>query len=116
MLQLLNAYHQALWNSVPHYWVLLETYVQLPLELQPFISVLSYALPDRQQVQAIATQFCNQHPWLGKDDPDAKQKLLTACQGLPVGEIEMVLNRLAIAPGLLMSIKSCSRRRRTRLP
>ncbi|MDX2239227.1 MAG: AAA family ATPase [Leptolyngbyaceae cyanobacterium bins.302] len=92
--QLLNAYHQALWNSVPHYWVLLETYVQLPLELQPFIPVLSHALPDLQQVQAIATQFCNQHPWLGKDDPDAKQKLVTACQGLPVGEIEMVLGRL----------------------
>jgi hypothetical protein len=30
--QLLNAYHQALWNPLPHYWVLLETYVQLPLE------------------------------------------------------------------------------------
>jgi ATP-dependent 26S proteasome regulatory subunit len=73
---------------------LLETYVQLPLELQPFIPVLSHALPDRQQVQAIATQFCNQHPWLGKDDPAAKQKLITAFQGLPIGEIEMVLNRL----------------------
>ena len=92
--QLLNAYHQALWNSVPHYWVLLETYVHLPLELQPFISVLSHALPDRPQVQAIATQFCNQHPWLSKDDPEANQKLITACQGLPVGEIEMVLGRL----------------------
>lgn len=76
--QLLNAYHQGLWNSVTHYWVLLETYVQLPLELQPFIPVLSHALPDRQQVQAIATQFCNQHPWLGKDDSEAKQKLITA--------------------------------------
>jgi hypothetical protein len=92
--QLLNAYHQAIWNSVPHYWVLLETYIQLPLELQPFIPVLSHGLPDRQQVQAIATQFCNQHSWLGKDDPGANQKLITACQGLPVGEIEMVLNRL----------------------
>lgn len=92
--QLLNAYHQALWNSVPHYWVLLETYIQLPLELQPFIPVLSHALPDRQQVQAIATQLCNQQPWLGKDDSEAKQKLITACQGLPIGEIAMVLNRL----------------------
>ncbi|NJL55742.1 hypothetical protein HC928_11505 [bacterium] len=27
--QLLNAYHQALWTSVPHYWVLPETYVQI---------------------------------------------------------------------------------------
>ncbi|OUC14572.1 MAG: AAA family ATPase [Alkalinema sp. CACIAM 70d] len=92
--QLLNAYHQALWNSVSHYWVLLENYVQLPLELQPFIPVLSYAIPDRHQVEAIATQFCNQQPWLNKDDPEVKQKLVTACQGLPVGEIEMVLDRL----------------------
>jgi hypothetical protein len=87
-------YHQALWNSASHYWVLLETYVQLPLELQPFIPVLSHAMPDRHQVEAISTQFCNQHSWMGKDDPEAKQKLITACQGLPVGEIEMVLNRL----------------------
>ncbi|MBW4581987.1 MAG: AAA family ATPase [Tildeniella nuda ZEHNDER 1965/U140] len=99
--QLLNAYHQSLWNSLPHYWVLLETYVQLPLELQPFISVLSHAMPDRQQVQALAklseglvSQFCNQHPWIGKDDSEAQQRLITACQGLPVGEIEMVLDRL----------------------
>jgi hypothetical protein len=92
--QLLNAYHQALWNSVPHYWILLETYVQLPLELQPFIPVLSHALPDRQQVKAIATQFCNRHPWLGKDDLAVRQWLIKACQGLPVGEIEMVLGRL----------------------
>jgi len=92
--QLLNAYHQTLWNPLPHYWVLLETYVQLPLELQPFIPVLSHAMPDRQQVQAIVTQFCNQHSWLGKDDAEPQQRLSTACQGLPVGEIEMVLDRL----------------------
>jgi hypothetical protein len=92
--QLLNAYHQALWKPLPHYWVLLETYVQLPLELQPFIPVLSHAMPDRQQVEAIVTQFCNQHPWLGKDDAKPQQRLSTACQGLPEGEIAMVLDRL----------------------
>jgi len=92
--QLLNAYHQALWNPLPHYWVLLETYVQLPLELQPFIPVLSHAMPDRHQVEAIATQFCNQHPWLGKDDSANQKLMITACQGLPVGEIEMLLDRL----------------------
>jgi hypothetical protein len=81
--------------------LLLETYVQLPLELQPFIPVQSHALPDHQQVQALAklsaglaTQFCNQHPWLGKDDSEAQQRLIAACQGLPVGEIEIVLSRL----------------------
>ena len=92
--QLLNAYYQSIWNSTPHYWVLLETYVQLPLELQPFIPVLSHELPDRQQVQAIVTQFCNQQPWLGKDNSANQKRLITACQGLPAGEIEMVLGRL----------------------
>ena len=89
--QLLNAYYQTLWNPSPHYWVLLETYVQLPLELQPFIPVLSYALPGRQQVQAIVIQFYEQ---FGKDDKEAQQRLITACQGLPAGEIAMVLDRL----------------------
>lgn len=92
--QLLNAYYQTLWNPLPHYWVLLETYVQLPLELQPFIPVLSHAMPDRQKLEAIVTQFCSQHPWIGKDDSEAQQRLIMACQGLPVGEIEMVLGRL----------------------
>ncbi|MBW4474596.1 MAG: AAA family ATPase [Stenomitos rutilans HA7619-LM2] len=92
--QLLNAYYQALWNPLPHYWVLLETYVQLPLALQPFIPVLSHAMPDRHQVEAIVTQFYNRHPWLGKDDSEAQQRLIAACQGLPMGEIEMVLGRL----------------------
>ncbi len=99
--QLLNAYHQTLWNPLPHYWVLLETYIQLPLELQPFIPVLSHAMPDRQQVEALAnlsegivSQFCNQNPWLGKDDAETQQRLSTACQGLPAGEVAMVLDRL----------------------
>ncbi|KAM3109413.1 AAA family ATPase [Phormidesmis sp. 146-33] len=92
--QLLNAYYQALWNPGHCYWILLETYVQLPLELQPFIPVLSHALPDRQQVQAIAAQFCEQHSGLGKDEPETLQQLITACQGLPIGEIEMLLGRV----------------------
>jgi hypothetical protein len=92
--QLLNAYHQAMWNPLPHYWVLLETYVQPPLELQPFILVLSHTMPDRHQVEAIVTQFCNQHPWLSKDDSANQKQMITACQGLPAGEIAIVLDRL----------------------
>jgi hypothetical protein len=92
--QLLNAYHQALWHPSSHYWVLLEPYVQLPLELQPFIPVLAQALPDRPQVQAIVTQFWAQHPWPGKVDSADQQRLITACQGLPRGEILIVLDRL----------------------
>ncbi|MBD2695011.1 ATP-binding protein [Anabaena catenula] len=123
--QLLNAYHQALWSQQDIYWVLLETYVQLPLELQPFIPVLSYPLPDQQQVQLIVQQFCDccshlvldtlldTHSVLDNLYPSSNtvlsfkgsnanfqvsrnqtmQKLIRACQGLPVGEIRMLLKQ-----------------------
>jgi hypothetical protein len=117
--QLLNACHQALWSQQHHYWVLLETYVQLPLELQPFIPVLSNPLPDQQQVQMVVEQFCdtcvgNSHPrlqqfaecdrlrrgvadrnsWLKTTEKTlALQLLFRACQGLPIGEINMLLQQ-----------------------
>ncbi|MCV3217088.1 AAA family ATPase [Plectonema radiosum NIES-515] len=126
--QLLNACHQALWSQQHHYWVLLETYVQLSLELQPFIPVLSNPLPDQQQVQMVVEQFCD--AWVGsshhrlqqfaecdllkaaalryRDRPtigdrnswlkttektSALQLLFRACQGLPIGEINMLLQQ-----------------------
>ncbi|MEH1938088.1 MAG: hypothetical protein V7L14_31175 [Nostoc sp.] len=142
--QLLNACHQALWSQQHHYWVLLETYVQLPLELQPFIPVLSNPLPDQQQVQMVVEQFCD--AWVGSSHPQlqqfaecdllkaaalrdsealllsrsvsqrsadrlrhsaadrnswlkttektsALQLLFLACQGLPIGEINMLLQQ-----------------------
>jgi len=116
--QLLNACHQALWSQQRHYWVLLETYVQLSLELQPFIPVLlSNPLPDQQQVQIVVEQFCD--AWVGSSHPQlqqfaecdrravtdrnswlkttektsALQLLFRACQGLPIGEINMLLQQ-----------------------
>jgi hypothetical protein len=115
--QLLNGCHQTLWSQQHHYWVLLETYVQLPLELQPFIPVLSNPLPDQQQVQMVVEQFCD--AWVGSSYPrlqqfaecdrravvdrnswlkttektSALQLLFRACQGLPIGEINMLLQQ-----------------------
>ncbi|ODG98487.1 AAA family ATPase [Nostoc sp. KVJ20] len=115
--QLLNACHQALWSQQHHYWVLLETYIQLPLELQPFIPILSNPLPDQQQVQIVVEQFCD--AWVGSSHPQlqqfaecdrravtdrnswlkttektsALQLLFLACQGLPIGEINMLLQQ-----------------------
>ncbi|TVP59640.1 MAG: AAA family ATPase [Nodularia sp. (in: Bacteria)] len=100
--QLLNSCHQALWNQQRHYWVLLETYVQLPLELQPFIPVLSHPLPDQQQVQMVVQQFCDtwversnyRYSWLKTTEKTAALQLLfRACQGLPIGEINMLLQQ-----------------------
>ncbi|MEH2216095.1 MAG: AAA family ATPase [Nostoc sp.] len=117
--QLLNGCHQALWCQQHHYWVLLETYVQLPLELQPFIPILSNPLPDQQQVQMVVEQFCD--AWVGSSHPrlqqfaecdrdrravtdrnswlkttektSALQLLFCACQGLPIGEINILLQQ-----------------------
>ncbi|MBS3030672.1 MAG: AAA family ATPase (plasmid) [Dolichospermum sp. DET50] len=101
--QLLNAYHQGLWSQQDNYWVLLETYVQLPLELQPFIPVLSNPLPNQQQVELIVQQFfdCCSHSTLGNGYPYSKtnstnqalQLLIRACQGLPRGEINLLLKQ-----------------------
>jgi hypothetical protein len=137
--QLLNACHQALSRQQHHYWVLLETYVQLPLELQPFIPVLSNPLPDQQQVQVVVQQFCD--AWVGRshhrlqqfaecdseallrsplalpkasadrlrhgaadrnswlkttEKTSALQLLFRACQGLPIGEINMLLQQCLV--------------------
>ncbi|MBC1237374.1 ATP-binding protein [Nostoc sp. 2RC] len=117
--QLLNGCHQTLWSQQHHYWVLLETYVQLPLELQPFIPVLSNPLPDQQQVQMVVEQFCDawvgdshsrlqqfaecdrlratiphHHSWLKTTEKtEVLQLLFRACQGLPIGEINMLLQQ-----------------------
>lgn len=143
--QILNAYHQALLSQQDIYFVLLETYVQLPLELQPFIPVLSHPLPDQEQVEMIVHQFfdcCSQSVLNAHSDLDihsvldthsvlnkhldldthsvldniypssntvssfkgsngrfqvsrnqTMQKLIRACQGLPVGEIRMLLQQ-----------------------
>lgn len=89
--QLLNAYHQALWSQHNHYWVLLETYIQLPLELQPFIPLLFHSLPNETQVQDIINKFSEDeivNQYLSKPNI-----LVRACQGLACGEIQMLLPR-----------------------
>jgi hypothetical protein len=96
--QLLNACYQALRNQQQHYWVLLETYVQLPLELQPFIPILSNPLPDLQQIYLVVQEFCNNNHSILNSYPCLKTteslKLLNrACQGLPRGEIDMLLQQ-----------------------
>jgi hypothetical protein len=90
---LLNAYHQATYDSQFSYWVFLETYVQLPLELQPFIPVLSNPLPDKQQVKEAVVHFCHQHSSFSRGQ-EQQQLLILACQGLPLGEIKLILPRL----------------------
>ncbi len=93
--QLTNAYYQSNWATNHQHWVLLETFVQLPLDLQPLIPVLSNPLPGREQVCNIVADFCSQNGKVlrDNDDPKVQALLARACQGLPWGEIELVLER-----------------------
>lgn len=91
---LTNAYYQSKWATVRQYWVLLGSFVVLPTQLQPLIPVLSCPLPGREQVRNIVADFVRSNPWLGgKDDLATQNSLVRACQGLPWGEIELVLER-----------------------
>ncbi|MEH2279569.1 MAG: hypothetical protein V7K40_33575 [Nostoc sp.] len=113
--------------------------IAIPLELQPFIPVLSNPLPDQQQVQMVVEQFCDawvvrshhslqqfaecdreallrsplalpkasadclrhsvtdRNSWLKTTEKtSALQLLFRACQGLPIGEINMLLQQTVI--------------------
>ena len=93
--QLANAFFQFEWRSVEQYWVLLSDYIQLPAKLQPLIPILKCPLPDSFEVAAIVEKFCDRTPGLdgGSDATAALERLVRACQGLPVAEIELVLAR-----------------------
>ena len=91
---LMNAYYQSKWAAVRQYWVLLSSFVALPAQLQPLIPVLSCPLPGREQVQNIIANFAKSNSSLaGKGDLAGQSFLVRACQGLPWGEIELVIER-----------------------
>jgi hypothetical protein len=90
--QVSNAHQQLAWGSGSQYWVLLEEQIRLPLSLQPFVPILTYPLPDWKQVQTIAAQFCERHFSI-KHNLEAQIALVRACQGLPSGEIHLVLQQ-----------------------
>lgn len=93
--QLMNAFYQASWATSQQFWVLLSDYVQLPLNLQALIPILSNPLPGREQVRDTVADFVSRNSGVaeGKDDPLAMALLVRACQGLPLGEIGLVLER-----------------------
>lgn len=94
--QLANAYYHSSWSASRQFWVMLENYIQLPMNLQPLIPVLTTPMANREAVQKMVASFCSQNPWLGGQEDDSLQaSLVRACQGLPQGEIELVLERFS---------------------
>lgn len=92
--QILNAHYQAELRSSPQYWVLLEDTVQVSMNLQPYVPVLEFPLPKRGEVQAAIEAFCCTHPsFLDQANQASFSQLVRSCQGLPLGEIDLVLAR-----------------------
>lgn len=91
--QLLNAHYQAELRTTPQYWVLLEEAIQISMELQPYVPILETPLPNRMTVQAVVSGLCHRQPQFSSVTPEQLAQLVRACQGLPIGEIELVLMR-----------------------
>lgn len=94
--QILDAYNQIRWSNVQQHWILLERYIQLPIDLQPFVPVITVPLPSPAMLEERVQHFCQQHSHLLKTAvPAAQATLVRACQGLPMGELDVVLERFA---------------------
>lgn len=93
--QLANAFFQSEWRKVKQYCVLLSDYTQLPNKLQPLIPILKYPLPNSFEVAVLVNNFCERTNNLEykMEQVVAKNQLVLACQGLPTGEINLVLER-----------------------
>ena len=94
--ELTNAFYRGVERQ---YWVLLDSYIELPTELQPLIPLFSKPLPTRLEVQEIVFEICDSE--IPNFDLEQRSALVRACLGLPSGEIKLVLNRLvALSPNL----------------
>ncbi|NEO99555.1 MAG: AAA family ATPase [Symploca sp. SIO2E9] len=93
--QLSNTFFQSQWSDVQQYWVLMGDYIQLSSKLQPLIPTLKCRLPSVAEVAEIVDELCDRHLGLGgtEDAKISRQRLVRACQGLPRGEICLVLSR-----------------------
>jgi hypothetical protein len=85
--RILTAYRQLKWAATPHYWVLLDDYIELPDALIPLVPIFKRSLPDYAAIRGTIA-------WVGERFPDASlDALVRACQGLPQGEIRLSLER-----------------------
>ncbi|HEY9852094.1 MAG TPA: AAA family ATPase [Leptolyngbyaceae cyanobacterium] len=93
--QLANAFFQSEWRKVKQYWVLLSDYIQLPNKLQPLIPILKCSLPNSFEVADLVNKFCDRTNNLEYHNEQlaTKNQLIRACQGLPIAEISLVLER-----------------------
>lgn len=109
--QILNLIDQCRFSSVPSYFVLMGSYLNFSDQLRE-VETLSYPLPDTFTVEKIVNSFCSHHHF--QPSPSIKQKLVTACMGLPAGEIELLLLRYSSNHKQLESIADAVLAHKTR--
>ncbi len=85
-----NLMYEIAANNRQQLLVCLENYVELPPELIPLIPVINYALPSITEVRQATKKFT-----LNTSNKDELERLILTCLGLPLGELEMLLNRLS---------------------
>jgi len=73
--------------------VLVDEYVQFPIELMALIPTLENLLPTGEAVIHLVSEFCTQHPEMVGD----QRLLVRACLGLPQSEVQLVLSRLSVS-------------------
>jgi len=88
---LANLAYQLARSNPERVLVCLDGYVDLPLELVPLIPVLVARLPETRTVQLLCSQLCTAR--LPDANSNELRSLVQASLGLPLGELEMVLQR-----------------------
>lgn len=71
--------------------VALETYIEIPQELVPLVPVLVNPLPEARAVRQLVM---NQVESRFECNEDSLETLIRTCLGLPIGELEMTLQRV----------------------
>lgn len=90
--QLMNAVYELPNLKHQQHWILLGDAIQLPNKLLPLIPLLSNPLPNGDVLTTWLQTYLTQNSSL-TPDADALETLIKACLGLPLGELQTVLNR-----------------------
>lgn len=93
-----NSYYSLQQSQRDQYVVLIDDYIDVPLNLHPLLPVLDVPLPSRSEVASQVEQILAAVPNT-EHEIEAQRSLVQACAGLPRGEIDLVLDRgMAVSP------------------
>lgn len=101
-------------NHSNQFLILLEPYLELPLELSPLIPVLSLPFPTSEELNKFFEDFFAAHS-IKINTKEELELLIRSARAIPLGELEMVLPRLldnnTIATSLTKAILNYKRQK-----